>query len=161
MTKWAARFGDDGNGQDLARIRLRVLTHGHLARTDFLKICAWKSARTQRRCRANSAHRIETLTRAAFATSDEALKMNLLRLLDGVQWPTASTILHLCDSCPYPILDTRAVWSLGFAKPPSYTMEFWLAYVAFTRDLALRLDLPIRTVDKALWQYSKERQNGS
>jgi hypothetical protein len=37
-------------------------------------------------------------------------------------------------------------------------MEFWLAYVAFTRALAARLALPIRTVDKALWQYSKERQ---
>jgi hypothetical protein len=37
-------------------------------------------------------------------------------------------------------------------------MEFWLAYLGFTRDLAARLGLPIRTVDKALWQYSKERQ---
>ncbi len=37
-------------------------------------------------------------------------------------------------------------------------MEFWLGYLAFTRDLAARLALPIRTVDKALWQHSKESQ---
>ena len=84
--------------------------------------------------------------------------MDLLRLLEGVEWPTASTILHFCDARPYPILDYRALWSLGFAKPPRYTMEFWLGYLAFTRELAARVGLPIRTVDKALWQYSKERQ---
>ena len=98
------------------------------------------------------------LTRAALATSGEALKIDLLRLLDGVEWPTASTILHFCDARPYPILDYRALWSLGYAKPPKYTMEFWLGYLEYTRGLATRLELPIRIVDKALWQYSKERQ---
>ena len=156
---WAARFGDDGSDDVLLDdIRPIALARGHLTRPEFLKICAWKSVRTKRSCRRNSAHAIETLTRAAFATSDEALKISLLRLLDGVEWPTASTILHFCDARPYPILDYRAIWSLGLARPPGYTMEFWLAYLAFTRGLALRLDLSIRTVDKALWQYSKERQ---
>ena len=159
IAEWAARFPDDGSDDVfLGNIRTLVLARGHLTRPEFLTICVWKSVRTKPSCRRNSAHRIETLTRAAFAASDEALKINLLRLLDGVEWPTASTILHFCDARPYPILDYRALWSLGLAKPPSYTMEFWLAYLAFTRDLAVRIDLPIRTVDKALWQYSKERQ---
>ena len=159
VATWAARFGDDGSDDDiLGNIRPLVLARGHLTRPEFLKICAWKSVRTKPSCRRNGAHKIETLTRAAFATSDEALKISLLRLLDGVEWPTASTILHFCDARPYPILDYRALWSLGLATPPSYTKEFWLAYLAFTRDLAVRVALPIRTVDKALWQYSKERQ---
>lgn len=159
VAKWAARFADDGSDDPIVdEIRPLVLTHGHLKRPEFLKICAWKSVRTKPSCRRNSAHRVETLTHAALATSDEALKINLLRLLDGVEWPTASTILHFCDARPYPILDYRAIWSLGVTSPPSYTMEFWLAYLAFTRELALRLDLSIRTVDKALWQYSKEKQ---
>jgi len=159
IAKWASRFPDDGSDdQILGRIRPLVLGRGHLIRSEFLKICAWKSIRTKPTCRRNSAHKVETISRAAFAASDEALKMSLLRLLDGVEWPTASTILHFCDARPYPILDYRAVWSLGMANPPSYTMEFWLAYLAFTRDLAVRSDLPIRTVDKALWQYSKEKQ---
>ncbi len=37
----------------------------------------------------------------------------VLRFLDGVEWPTASTILHFCGARPYPILDYRALWSLG------------------------------------------------
>jgi hypothetical protein len=157
--KWAARFPDDGSNEAiLSGIRPLVLARGHLSRPEFLKICAWKSVRSKPTCRRNDGRRIETLTRAAFATSDEALKINLLRLLEGVEWPTASTILHFCDVRPYPILDYRAVWSLGLVKPPAYTVEFWLTYLAATRDLAARLGLSIRTVDKALWQYSKEKQ---
>src|SRR5436190_3490439 len=159
IARWATRFGDDGSDDEiLGNIRPLVLARGHLTRPEFLKICAWKSVRTKPSCRRNHAHKVETLTRAAFATPDEALKISLLRLLDGVEWPTASTILHFCDTRAYPILDYRALWSLGFANPPRYAMEFWLAYLAFTRGLALRLGVPIRTVDKALWQYSKERQ---
>jgi hypothetical protein len=37
-------------------------------------------------------------------------------------------------------------------------MEFWLEYLAFTRRLARRLRLDIRTLDRALWQFSKARQ---
>ena len=81
--------------------------------------------------------------------------------LEGVEWPTASTLLHFCDRRPYPILDFRALWSLGYSKAPRYTMEFWLAYLNFTRQLARRLELDIGTLDRALWQYSKERQRGS
>jgi len=156
---WAARFGDDGSDDAIRDgIRPLVLARGHLTRPEFLMICAWKSHRSKPSCRKNGARKVETLTRAALATPDEALKIDLLRLLEGVEWPTASTILHFCDVRPYPILDYRAVWSLGLVKPTTYTMGFWLTYLAATRDLAARLGLSIRTVDKALWQYSKERQ---
>jgi hypothetical protein len=159
IADWAARYSYAGTDDDLLdRIRPLVLVRGHLTRPEFLEICAWKSVRTKPTCRKNKARRIETLTRAALATSDEALKIDLLRLLDGVEWPTASTILHFCDARPYPILDYRALWSLGYAEPPRYTMEFWLAYLDYTRGLAERLGVSIRTLDKALWQYSKERQ---
>jgi len=84
--------------------------------------------------------------------------MDLLRRLSGVEWPTASTLLHFCDARPYPILDYRALWSLGYARPPHYTMSFWLGYVVYVRELARRSGHPIRMVDRALWQYSKVRQ---
>jgi hypothetical protein len=84
--------------------------------------------------------------------------MDLLRRLHGVEWPTASTLLHFCDVRLYPILDYRALWSLGYSHPPHYKMAFWLSYVAYVRELARRSGQPIRTVDRALWQYSKARQ---
>lgn len=156
---YAERFADSDNGEDL-RLGLRptVLERGFLTRGEFLRICEWKTQRSKSRCAQNSAFVVETISRAALGTSDEALKMDLFRTLAGVEWPTASTLLHFCDRRPYPILDYRALWSLGYDKPPHYTMAFWLEYLAFTRRLARRLGVNIRTLDRALWQYSKERQ---
>jgi len=78
-------------------------------------------------------------------------------VLRGVEWATASTILHACDARPYPILDVRALWSLGYTGA-HVTLDLWLEYVACTRSLAARLGLGMRTLDRALWQYSIERQ---
>jgi hypothetical protein len=159
LPKWAERYSNSANDGKLREVvRPVVLSRGYLKRDEFLEICQWKTVRTKSRCARNDVFTIETVTRAALATSDEALKIDLLRTLSGVEWPTASTLLHFCDKRPYPILDYRALWSLGHNKPPHYTMEFWLAYLAFTRALAGRLKQDIRTIDRALWQYSKARQ---
>ncbi|MGH7322475.1 MAG: hypothetical protein ACRELA_23010, partial [Candidatus Rokuibacteriota bacterium] len=82
----------------------------------------------------------------------------ILRTLAGIEWPTASVILHFCDGRPYPILDYRALWSLGFAKPPAYTFDFWWAYTDFARVLAQSTGHDMRTLDRALWQFSKAHQ---
>jgi hypothetical protein len=140
------------------RLRAVVRERGCLTRREFLEICRWKSPRSQPRCAENDDFTVRTVSRAAFGASDESLKMDLLRTLRGVEWPTASTLLHFCDRRPYPILDYRALWSLGYPKVPRYTTEFWLAYLTFTRQLARRLRVDIVTLDRALWQYSRERQ---
>lgn len=156
---WAERYSstvNDGRFRD--ELRPRILKRGYLDRDEFLEICRWKTQRTKSRCATNDDFTIRTISRAALASSDETLKMDLFRTLTGVEWPTGSTLLHFCDARPYPVLDYRALWSLGLSEPPRYPMEFWLEYLAFTRRLARRLDLDIRTLDQALWQYSKARQ---
>ena len=46
--------------------------------------------------------------------------IDLLRTLEGVEWPTASTLLHFCDRSDHiRYLDYRALWSLGYSKPPA------------------------------------------
>jgi hypothetical protein len=156
---WAARYLNTTNDGGLRR-RLRpvVRARGCLTRDEFREICRWKSPRTKPWCAQNDDFTVRTVTRAALGTSDESLKIDLLRTLKGVEWPTASTLLHFCDRRPYPILDYRALWSLGYSEVPSYTTEFWLAYLRFTRRLARRQHLHIGTLDRALWQYSKEHQ---
>jgi len=159
---WAARFEDDGSdARFLADVRPAVRRRGYLTPREFRDLCYWKTPRSQSRCRRNAAGDIRTITQAALATTDDALKMDLLRLLQGVDWPTASTILHFCDRRPFPILDYRALWSLGYVRPPHYTMPFWLGYVGYVRELARRSGHPMRTVDRALWQYSKSRQHST
>jgi hypothetical protein len=81
-----------------------------------------------------------------------------LTLLDGVSWSTASVILHLFHRDPYPIHDFRALWSVSLAVPAQYSFGVWWPYVEFCRNLAASASADMRTLDKALWQYSKENQ---
>ena len=71
--------------------------------------------------------------------------------------PTDSAILHLFHKDRYPILDFRAVWSIG-VESYDYSFSFWWDYVSFCRVLADRNNVNMRTLDKALWQHSKEKQ---
>lgn len=159
ILKWASRYSYEGSDtRFISQVRPAVQRRGYLTAREFYDICYWKTPRTQSRCRKNSAEEIRVLTHAALATEDESLKMELLRALDGVDWATASTLLHFCDERPYPILDYRALWSLGYSRQPHYTMPFWLSYLGYVRKLAQRTGQSIRSVDRALWQYSKENQ---
>ena len=158
IPRWAARF-TDSESNVVERLASRVRGRGHLTRAEFLALCRWKTPRSQPLCARNSAARIRRVTRAALSSPEEERKAPHLLSLDGVGWPTASVILHFCDERPFPILDVRALWSLGFSRPPSCSPEFWKAYVAFIRRLARAAGADMRTVDRALWQYSKERQN--
>src|SRR5215831_5705749 len=79
----------------------RARARGHLTRPEFLALCRWKTPRSQPRCATNTATRIREATEIALATRDEAAKAYILRSLAGVEWPTASVILHFCDKRPY------------------------------------------------------------
>ena len=159
VAQWAARY-DFGNG-DAAPLALAptIQRRGHLTKADFLALSKWKTPRTQKRCAANSADFIKVVTATSLSSSDERLRIEVLTLLSGVQWPTASVILHFCAPDPYPILDYRALWSLSCDVPKQgYDFDHWWAYCEFTRRLAKQLDVSMRVLDRALWQYSKTNQ---
>lgn len=158
IADWAARYGDPGEDEIVRVLASRARSRGYLSRGEFLALCKWKTPRSEPKCASNSASRVRTATRLALGTCDERTKIGALRRLNGVGWPTASVILHFCDARPYPILDYRALWSLGWAKPPTYTFDVWWAYTVFTRDLARATGHSMRTIDRALWQYSKANQ---
>ena len=132
---------------------------GYMTRPEFLKVCEWKSPRTKSRCATNSSDFIKEITQVSFSAKHEQLRIQVLTLLFGVGWPTASVILHFCGSSKYPILDFRALWSLEAEQPTAYDFPFWLSYTEHCRALAERNDVSMRTIDRALWQYSKENQN--
>lgn len=155
---WSSRYSYAGEERIGMVIAPRARARGHLTRREFLELCEWKTVRTKSRCAKNSADRVREATSLALATNDDRAKIGILRLLDGVDWPTASVILHFCDPLPYPILDYRALWSLGYPKPPTYTYDFWNDYTAYSRELSRVTGHSMRVVDRALWQYSKEKQ---
>ena len=101
---------------------------------------------------------INEVTRIALTTSDERLRIEVLTLLSGIGWPTASVILHFCVKDQYPILDFRALWSLGIKNIPKENFAFWCSYTSYCRNLARKTRVSMRTLDRALWQYSKQHQ---
>jgi hypothetical protein len=135
---------------------------GYLTKPEFLKICESKSSRTKSRCAKNSEEFIREVTQVSFKTADEQLRIQILTLLEGVAWPTASYLLHFCCRDPYdfrignayPVLDFRALWSLNAEVPKAYDFPFWWAYTEYCRTLAVRNGISMRALDSALWQYS-------
>jgi hypothetical protein len=159
---WAARYNYQ-NADDEADLRVRSIQpareRGWLLKEEFLAIAKWKSPRNFRRYKANKPGYVEEVTRLALShsTSDQ-MRIESLTLLSGVGWPVASAILHLCHQDYYPILDFRALWSLKCKVPAKYDFAFWREYTRTARQLRSRLNCDMRTLDKALWQYSNERQ---
>ncbi len=152
----AGRFGYQDDARCLAAGAAAV-ARGHYLREEFIEVCRWKTARSASRVAANTKRSVADATGRAFATRAEAERIEALLELEGVGVPTASTLLHFAFPDDYPILDIRALESLGVTPRSSYPVSFWLIYLDTCRDLADRHGVPIRTLDKALWQYSKER----
>lgn len=130
---------------------------GHYTRDEFLTVCRWKTRRTRSKVEANHTASILSATVAAFSTTDESRRMEALLALDGVGVPTASALLHFAFPSDYPILDVRALESLGRRGRTEYSVSFWVSYLSSCRQLADSSGVSIRTLDKALWQHSKER----
>jgi hypothetical protein len=130
---------------------------GHYTRAEFLTVCRWKTARSGPKVASNSAAAVRAATRRAFLTEVPAEQVATLLSLAGVGLPTASVLLHFAFPESLPILDVRALESLGFRGGSSYTPAFWAEYVSACREIAAANGVSLRTLDKALWQYSKER----
>jgi hypothetical protein len=155
---WASRYSYPGDTEIEKRIAPGARARGYLLRDEFLELCWWKTPRSQPRCAENGEEYVRDVSRIALATTNEEVKIRVLMLLAGVSWPTASVILHFCDRGPYPIVDFRALWSVGLRRLPTYTFSLWWEYTCFIRGIRDRTGLSMRTIDRALWQYSKERQ---
>lgn len=131
---------------------------GYLTADQLYEICRWKSKRKAARAKNNPDVFVNEITKFSFAAKCERSKIGSLMLLDGVQMPTASVILHFCVNQTYPILDVRALWSLSIDKPSYYNSDFWEEYTAICREVAKKLAISVRELDMALWQYSKKHQ---
>jgi hypothetical protein len=148
-------YGGDGN---LIKLRPTIMTRRCLLKQELKQLAQWKSPRSAAHIENNKEEFVKEITGFALSASTERATIEALTLLDGVQWPTASVILHFFHRNPYPILDYRALWSLSLKLPQCYSFGFWWAYVEYCRELSSRNGVDMRTLDKALWQYSKEKQ---
>ena len=157
---WASRRYDITNDAwVMNEVIPRVKARGYFDKADFIAVAEWKTPRVRKHYHSNSAEEIRDVTTLALSTRSERLRIESLLLLRGVSWPVASVILHLAHKDPYPILDFHVLWSLGVdVQHITYNFAFWWAYTEFCRQLSDENQVDMRTLDRALWQYSKENQ---
>ncbi len=156
---WADRYSyaDDADVESIGKEAGR---RGWYTADEFLAVAQWKTrGRSHHLCEMNTEAAVRDATAGALATRDERERVIALVHLHGVQLPTASVLLHLARPRLYPIIDFRALWSLGVDMPPAfYSFPFWWAYTQACRSLAAQAGVSMRRFDRALWQYSKLNQ---
>jgi hypothetical protein len=181
---WAERYLDRQRREEskrefmeeeaLVRLRDGILNRRVLTRDELERVARWKSPRRAGDVKKNADDYVKAITAFALQTPSERARIEVLRVLDGVEWATASAILHLFHKDKYPILDFRALWSVsadtpsrqdfGFwwkyveSCPSDYNFDFWWKYVEFCRGIADRAGCTMRTLDRALWQHSSEKE---
>jgi hypothetical protein len=159
VREYASRFPVEGEDPGLALGRV-ARARGYYTLEEFRTICRWKTVRSAPLVARNTARRVKAATAVALReSSSEVERMDALRSLDGVSWPTASVLLHLAYPERYPILDWRALHALGVRDRSSYNQRFWEAYVREYVGLIDLAGVDGRTLDQALWQWSKEQPN--
>ncbi|MGA2926308.1 MAG: hypothetical protein ABSG43_09990 [Solirubrobacteraceae bacterium] len=154
---YAARYADEDDDEVLS-IGRAARDRGYYTRDEFVAVCRWKTPRSGPLVATNSNNEVEAATRDALDDdSSQRERIDALRSLAGVEFPTASVLLHLADPDRYPILDKRTLHALGVRSPVSYSQRLWAQYVEEYRRLVANARVDGRTLDRALWQWSKEQ----
>ena len=157
VPEYAARF-PSADDDDALAIGRAARKRGHYTLEEFRNVCRWKTPRSAPLVARNNAEDVIASTAVALsATTSERERIDALRSLHGVGWPTASVLLHLAYPDRYPILDKRVVDALGVRAPSTYSFRFWEAFLSAWRELAEQAGVDGRTFDQALWQWSKEQ----
>jgi len=162
IKEYARKYDERYNGTDDEIVEKEskkwLKSHRFLDRGRFIKIGLWKSKRPKKKYESNDDLLIREITRFSFATNSEEARIKSLMVLNGVSYPLASAILHFAFPNKYPIMDFRAIWSLGWEQPKYYTFDFWQKYCKEIKGISEKVGESIRTIDKALWEHSKENQ---
>jgi hypothetical protein len=154
---YASRYAYEDDSVVLA-IGRRARTRGHYTREEFVAVCRWKTPRSGPLVATNTAREVEIATRTALSEAGtERERTDALRSLAGVEFPTASVLLHLAYPERYPILDKRALHALGVRAPATYSFRLWSEYVEEYRRLIEAAGVDGRTLDRALWEWSSEQ----
>jgi hypothetical protein len=147
ILEYANRYVSDQDDV-LGERMLAAATRGYMTRDDLVAVAKWKwrGGRTGQLCAQNTETEVQEISTVSFAAKSERLRIGALLALRGVQWPMASVILHFAFPDDYPILDVRAMATIGGST--LYTFEKWQDYVELCRETARAHNVAMRTLDK-------------
>lgn len=158
IAPWAKKYNYKNEDLVCNVLAPNIQKQKYLTKSEFTFLCRWKSQRPTKQFEKNDEAFIIEVTKIALTTPNPRLSIEVLTLLNGVSWPVASVILHFGKDNEYPILDYRALWSLSINQHKVYDFKLWSSYSTYCKKLANECDVSMRELDRALWQYSKEKQ---
>ena len=131
---------------------------GECTRSNLEITFRWKTGgRGISRLGRNSDFEIEDALRLAAVAKTDRSAAAVLRGLYGVNVPVASAVLTAMDQERFTIIDFRALESLGVTNYIA-TVDYYLQYLEHCRSLANQHGVGLRELDRALWQWSKQRR---
>ena len=165
IEKWAERYLEKYREADRA---IQEMVHsalergtdghaiGHLTKNELLEFGRWKSSGRRNDHHVMSNRETDVIERSHRAFVDE--NHEPLERLKGVALRTALAIMHFAFPRKYPIIDVRALCTLGI-KASNISPKLWYAYQKNCRAWAKEYGVSLRTLDRALWQYDKDGRN--
>ncbi|WP_423130163.1 hypothetical protein [Gaoshiqia sp. Z1-71] len=159
---------EDKTTLDLFDIVGDIKQLGFLDKDKAIRILKWKSPRPLIRYESNSELDFIDITKLAFGTQNDKLKIHILTSLMGVSYPAASALLMFYDKTIFPVIDIRVwkeLYNAGLVsnneRGQGFTLEQWWTYVKIIRKISHETNLTARQVEKRLFDYNKVNQKGT
>lgn len=140
----------------------------YLSKEQILKILMWKSPRPKHLYYSNSEEDINEITHHAFKTENDSLKIHILTALKGVSYPAASAILMFHNPKKFAVIDIRVWRQLYKAKlvdsnpiGQNFSLKECKIFYQIIRKLARKMNLTARQVEKRIFDYDKQTQEGN
>jgi hypothetical protein len=143
------------------------IVDGQWTRANVEIVYRWKSARSVRHLLRNEEPDVDRCLQQAIqaikAQDDRSAMTALIRIrarrsgLHGFQVPLASAILTALCPKRFTVIDYKALNSLGCPQD-SPNVDFYLEYLRASRDISGALRICLRTLDRALWQWWKNKE---
>ena len=137
-------------------LQTRLQERQCLSRSELECLDIWKTnyGRVRHHFKKNKSDAIRRQTGEAYTTQ----RIEPLMVLEGLQqYPMASSLMHFICPDRFPVIDTRALWTLlGKKLSAGKDRTLWRAYVSKCRDIKRDYGTSLRTIDRALWQYGGE-----
>ena len=161
IKRWSNRYPKEEREKDekIAPLIQAAVSRGYLERKELVWLGEWKSSgRIRWLLQANTPGVVRCLTGCALsAVPDDKERMRILRALQGVEYAMASALLHFAFPSRYPVIDFRALRTLGCHRAIGECV--WTQYMRTCRKLAECYDVSLRVLDRALWTLDLKKHS--
>lgn len=157
VVEWAGRYVSNMGSVEpelFETLGPGVAARGFYEPEELAKVARWKTPRSQRKIQQNEPDDVRDVTSMAFS-APERLQHRVLTMLDGVRVATATALLTVAFPDRHTVIDFRSTEALHLLGEWDGAGGY-VAYLRVCRRLANELEVDLRTLDRALWRWSKD-----